>query len=39
MGREVELGSLDLRYENYRMKHPALEVRAGLLADEPRHPT
>jgi hypothetical protein len=25
MGREVELSSLDLRYENYRMKHPALE--------------
>jgi len=27
MGREVELGSLDLRYENYRMKNPALEAR------------
>ena len=27
MGREVELSSLDLRYEHYRMKHPALEAR------------
>ena len=27
MGREVELSSLDLRYENYRMKNPALEAR------------
>ena len=27
MGRDVELGSLDLRYENYRMKNPVLEMR------------
>lgn len=27
MGREVELSTLDLRYEGYRMKHPALEAR------------
>jgi hypothetical protein len=27
MGREVELSSLDLRYEHYRMKYPALEAR------------
>jgi hypothetical protein len=27
MGREVELSSLDLRYENYRMRNPALEAR------------
>ena len=27
MGREVELAMLDLRYESYRMKNAALEVR------------
>ena len=27
MGREVELSTLDLRYESYRMKDPALEAR------------
>jgi KorB domain len=27
MGREVELSTLDLRYESYRMKNPALEAR------------
>lgn len=27
MGREVELATLDLRYESYRMKNPALEAR------------
>ncbi len=27
MGREVELSALDLRYESYRMKNPALESR------------
>jgi len=27
MGREVELANLDLRYESYRMKNAALEVR------------
>ena len=27
MGREVELAALDLRYESYRMKNPALEAR------------
>jgi predicted transcriptional regulator len=27
MGREVELATLDLRYENYRMKNPAVEAR------------
>lgn len=27
MGREVELSALDLRYESYRMKNPALEAR------------
>jgi hypothetical protein len=27
MGREVELAALDLRYESYRMKNPAVEAR------------
>jgi predicted transcriptional regulator len=27
MGREVELSTLDLRYESYRMRNPALEAR------------
>jgi hypothetical protein len=27
MGREVELSTLDLRYEGYRMRNPALEAR------------
>src|SRR5438876_10153507 len=27
MGQEVELSALDLRYESYRMKNPALEGR------------
>ncbi len=27
MGREVELATLDLRYESYRMRNPALEAR------------
>jgi hypothetical protein len=27
MGREVELARLDLRYESYRMRNPALEAR------------
>ena len=27
MGLEVELSALDLRYESYRMKNPALEAR------------
>ena len=27
MGHEVELSALDLRYESYRMKNPALEAR------------
>ena len=27
MAREVELSTLDLRYENYRLKQPALEAR------------
>jgi hypothetical protein len=27
MGREVELTALDLRYESYRMKNPAVEAR------------
>ena len=27
MAREVELSALDLRYESYRMRNPALEAR------------
>src|SRR2546429_9798285 len=27
MGQEMELAQLDVRYENYRMKNPALEKR------------
>ena len=27
MGREVEPAALDLRYESYRMKNPAVEAR------------
>src|SRR5437773_7006528 len=27
MGQEVELSALDLRYQSYRMKNPALEAR------------
>ena len=27
MGRELELSTLDLRYESYRMRNPALEAR------------
>ena len=40
MGREIELAALDLRYESYRMKNPALEARllasiAGRGIEEP----
>src|SRR5437588_11675992 len=35
MGQEMELAQLDVRYENYRMKNPALEKR--LLASIAQH--